>query len=129
VIAVTILGMLITMASGTEPGVLLGAFLVVATIAAALAVRPGAAYMIFPVPAPAYAVAALLAGFVHDHGTDTSRTALVLSGAQWIAAGFVPMTVATAAAVLIAGYRWLRDVEPEGVARSRVPAGRLRPPR
>ncbi|MBO0830939.1 MAG: hypothetical protein J2P28_06865 [Actinobacteria bacterium] len=110
VIAATLLGMLITMASGTSPGLILGVFLVVATITAALAVRPGAVYVIFPVPAPAYAVAAVLAGLVHDHAADTSRTAFALGGAQWIAAGFIPMTVATVCAVLIGGYRWLRDV-------------------
>lgn len=106
--AATLLGMLITVLSGSEPGLILGIFLVASTIVAALAVRPGATYLLFPVPAPAYAVAAMIAGLVHDHAADTSRTALLLNAGQWIAAGFIPMTVATALAVLIAGYRWLR---------------------
>lgn len=124
VVGAALLGMVITALAGSEPGVILGVLLVIATIAAALAVRPGAVYLIFPVPAPAYAVAAVLAGLIHDHATDTSRTALALNAAQWIAAGFIPMTVATALAVLIGGYRWLRTVQPDGVG-----FGRPGPPR
>jgi hypothetical protein len=112
VIGATLVGLLITLLSGTEPGVILGVFVVVGTVAAALAVRPGAVYLIFPVPALAYAVAAVTAGLVHDRGVDTSHTALAISAAQWIAGGFVAMTVATGLAVLIAGYRWLRMARP-----------------
>lgn len=112
VIGATLVGLVITLLSGTEPGVILGVFVVVGTVAAALAVRPGAVYLIFPVPALAYAVAAVIAGLVHDRGVDTSHTALAISAAQWIAGGFVAMTVATGVAVLIAGYRWLRTARP-----------------
>jgi hypothetical protein len=125
VIGATLLGLVITLLSGTEPGVILGVFLVAGTLAAATAVRPGAVYLIFPVPALAYAVAAVIAGFVHDRGVDTSHTALAISAAQWIAGGFVAMTVATALAMLIAGYRWLRGARPaQGTAQ-----GRPEPPR
>jgi hypothetical protein len=109
VIGATLFGMVITVVFGSGPGVILGVFLVVGTVAAAFAVRPGVVYLIFPVPAPAYAVAAVVAGLIHDRGLDTSNTALALSAAQWIANGFVPMIIATVAAVLIAGYRWLRE--------------------
>jgi hypothetical protein len=109
VIAAALVGMVITVLVGSEPGLILGIFLIAGTIVAALAVRPGASYLIFPVPAPTYAVTAIVAGLIHDHAADTSRTALVLNAGQWIAAGFIPMTVATALAVLIAGFRWLRS--------------------
>jgi len=109
VLAATLLGLVITVLSGSDPGVILGVFLIAGTVVAALAVRPRAAYLIFPVPAPAYAVAAVIAGLIHDRAADASRTALALNFGQWIAAGFIPMTVATALAVLIAGYRWLRN--------------------
>jgi hypothetical protein len=125
VIGATLLGLVITLLSGTEPGVILGVFLVVGTVGAALAVRPGAVYLIFPVPALAYAVAAIIAGLVHDRGVDTSHTAMAISAAQWIAGGFLAMTVATGLAVLIAGYRWLR---PARRGRGTVP-GRPEPPR
>jgi len=109
VVAAVLLGLVITVLSGSEPGVILGALLIAGTIVGALAVRPGAAYVIFPVPAPAYAVAAMIAGLIHDRAADISSTALALNAGQWIAAGFIPMIVATALAVLIAGYRWLRS--------------------
>jgi hypothetical protein len=125
VIGATLVGLVITLLSGTEPGVILGVFVVVGTVAAALAVRPGAVYLIFPVPALAYAVAAVIAGLVHDRGVDTSHTALAISAAQWIAGGFVAMTVATGVAVLIAGYRWLWAARP---GRGTAP-GRPEPPR
>jgi hypothetical protein len=115
VIGATLLGLVITLLSGTEPGIILGAFLVAGTVAGALAVRPGAVYLIFPVPALAYVLAAVIAGLVHDRGVDTSRTALALNAAQWIAGGFIAMTVATGLAVVIAAYRWLRA--------ARVPRG------
>jgi hypothetical protein len=125
VIGATLLGLVITLLSGTEPGVILGVFVVAGTVAAALAVRPGAVYLIFPVPALAYAVAAVIAGLVHDRGVDTSHTALAISAAQWIAGGFVAMTVATGLAVLIAGYRWLRKSR----TAARSAPGRPEPPR
>jgi hypothetical protein len=108
-VTAALLGLVITLLAGREPGLILGIFIIVGTIVAALAVRPGATYLIFPVPAPAYAVAAVIAGLIHDHASDSSRTALLLNAGQWIAAGFIPMTVATALAVLVAGYRWLRS--------------------
>lgn len=124
-IGVTLLGLVITLLSGTEPGVILGVFVVVGTAAAALAVRPGAVYLIFPVPALSYAVAAVIAGLVHDRGVDTSHTALAISAAQWIAGGFVAMTVATGLAVVIAVIRWLLTARPwRGTA-----PGRPVPPR
>ena len=125
VIGATVLGLLITVLVGSEPGVILSVFLIVGTVAAALAVRPGAVYLIFPVPAPAYALAAIIAGLVHDRGVDTSNTALTLSAAQWIATGFIPMIIATGLAMLIALYRWLRATRsPAGPA-----VGRPGPPR
>ncbi len=52
------LGALITVLAGTGPGPVLGVSLVAATLAAALAIQPGAVYRIIPVPALAYLVMA-----------------------------------------------------------------------
>jgi hypothetical protein len=112
VLGATLLGLVITLLAGTEPGLILGVFLVVGTVAAATAVRPGAVYLLFPVPAPAYALAALIAGLVHDRGVDTDHTALAINAAQWIAGGFIAMTLATVLAVVVGGYRWLREARP-----------------
>lgn len=99
-------GLLGTLLTGSDPGVLLGIFLVTGTAAGALAVRPGAAHLIIPVPPLAYVVAATLAGLVHDHAADTSHTALAISAAQWIASGFLAMTAATLLASAVAATRW-----------------------
>ena len=99
-------GLLVTVVTGSGPGLILGIFLLAGTAAGALAVHPRAAYLIIPVPALAYLVAAILAGVIHDHAADTSHTALAISAAQWIASGFVAMSAATLLAIAVAVVRW-----------------------
>ena len=107
VIAGTLAGLLGTVLAGSEPGFALGAGLIVGTVAGTAAVRPRSAYVIIPVPALAYVVAATVAGFIHDHAIDTSRTALAVGLTQWIAGGFLIMIAATLLAIAIAAIRWL----------------------
>jgi hypothetical protein len=107
VIAGTLAGLVGTVLAGSEPGLALDAGLIVGTVAGAIAVRPQAAYVIIPVPALAYVVAASVAGFVHDHAIDTSRAALAVGLTQWIAGGFLIMIAATLLAMAIAAIRWL----------------------
>jgi hypothetical protein len=103
------LGAAVTAVSGSEPGVVLGIFLVAGTLAAALAVQPRAAYRIIPVPALAYLAAAAVTGLIHDRATDTSLTTLVISAGQWIASGFLAMTATTLLAIAITAARWRRS--------------------
>jgi hypothetical protein len=107
VIAGTLAGLLGTVLAGREPGFALGAGLIVGTVAGAVAVRPRSTFVIIPVPALAYVVAATVAGFIHDHAIDTSRTALAVGLTQWIAGGFLIMIAATLLAMAIAAIRWL----------------------
>jgi hypothetical protein len=107
VLAAAAVGAAFTVAAHREPGRLLGAFVIAGTLAAGTSVRARSAYAIVPLPALAYAAAATVAGSVHDRAADATRTALALSGAQWIADGFTAMTAATALAILIALARWL----------------------
>ena len=100
------LGALITVLAGTGPGPVLGVSLVAATLAAALAIQPGAVYRIIPVPALAYLVMATVAGLAGDRAAGTSHTALAVSAAQWIASGFLPMTAATLLAIAVTAIRW-----------------------
>jgi hypothetical protein len=100
------LGALITVLAGTGPGPVLGVSLVAATLAAALAIQPGAVYRIIPVPALAYLVMATVAGLAGDRAAGRSHTALAVSAAQWIASGFLPMTAATLLAIAVAAIRW-----------------------
>jgi hypothetical protein len=99
-------GLLVTVVTGSGPGLILGIFLLAGTAAGTLAVHHRAAYLIIPVPALAYLVAAILAGVIHDRAADTSHTALAISAAQWIASGFVAMSAATLLAIAVAVVRW-----------------------
>jgi hypothetical protein len=107
VLAAATLGAAFTVASDRDPGRALGIFVLAGTLAAATSVRARSAYAIIPVPALAYAVAAVVAGSIHDRAVDTTHTALAVSAVQWIADGFIAMTAATALAVLVALARWL----------------------
>jgi hypothetical protein len=101
-------GGFITLLAGSAPGPVLGVFLVIATVAATLAVRPGDAYMIIPVPALAYVVAALTVGLIetYDQPGATSLTSLAVNVLQWIAGGFLAMAIATVVTLAGAAIHW-----------------------
>jgi len=100
-------GTIATMVTRNAPGFLLGLCVVAGTVIAALAVRPRAGRLIFPVPVLSYLVGALVSGYVYDRSTGTSRTALAIGAAQWIADGFFAMALATVLAVVITTIRWI----------------------
>ncbi len=106
IVASAAVGAIVTMVTRSTPGFLLGFFVVAGTVTASLAVRPRAGWMIFPVPVLSYLVAALLSGIVFDRSADSSKTALAIGAAQWIADGFFAMALATALAVVITAARW-----------------------
>ncbi len=62
--------------------------------------------MIFPVPVLCYLVAALLTGVIYNHSADSSKTALAIGAAQWVASGFLAMAMATILAVVLVTVRW-----------------------
>jgi hypothetical protein len=103
----TVLGIIVTLAAGQEPGGLLGFFIIVGTIAAALCIRRGKVYLLFPAPALAFFVAAVVTGKVHDAKLGSSTAGLASGFTQWIAGMFFPAVVATIIVVLIGGGRWL----------------------
>jgi hypothetical protein len=102
VIAAALLGALVTVLSRAEPGATLGICVLAGTAAGATGVRARSAYLIIPVPAPAYLAAATTAGLIHDRAAGISHTALALSAVQWAADGFLAMTAATILAAVIA---------------------------
>ena len=106
IVASAAVGAIVTMVARSAPGFLLGLFVVAGTVAASLAVRPRAGRMIFPVPVLSYLVAALISGVVFDRSADSSKTALAIGAAQWIANGFFAMALATVLAVVIIAARW-----------------------
>jgi hypothetical protein len=95
-----------TVLARTAPGQLLGACVVAGTVVAALAVRPSAGRLIFPVPVLFYLIAALAAGIAHDRSADSSKTALAIGATQWIADGFFAMALATVLAIVLTAVRW-----------------------
>ena len=107
IVASTAVGTIATMVTRSTPGFLLGLFVEAGTVVAALAVRPRAGRMIFPVPVLSYLVGALVSGFVYNRSTGTSKTALAIGAAQWIADGFFAMALATVLAIGITTVRWL----------------------
>jgi hypothetical protein len=106
VIGSAAVGALLTALAGSEPGLVLGVFLVAGTLVSGLAVQPGAVYRIIPVPALSYLGAAALAGMVHDRANGTSGTALAVGATQWIASGFLAMSAATILAIAMTIVRW-----------------------
>jgi hypothetical protein len=121
IIASAAIGAVATVATRTAPGQLLGACVVAGTVVAALAVRPSAGRLIFPVPALFYLIAALAAGIAYDRPADSSKTALAIGATQWIADGFFAMALATVLAIVLIAARWSIWRR-----RSRVAAGRPR---
>jgi hypothetical protein len=108
--AAALLGGALTVASHRDPGRLLGIFIVAGTVAAGTSIRARSAYAIIPAPVLAYTAAAVIAGLIHDRAIDTSRTALTISGVQWVGDGFIAMTAATVLAAVLALARWLLSV-------------------
>jgi hypothetical protein len=106
-LAATLLGFIGTVLTGRQPGFLLGFCVIVGSIAAVLGIRRDAVYLIFPLPALAIFLAAVLAGAIHDRAIDTSTTELGASFLQWTSNVFVSMCAATILVVVIGGARWL----------------------
>jgi hypothetical protein len=107
VLAATLLGILGTVVTGNEPGFLLGFLIFIGSVVATLGVRRSALYVVFPLPALANFIGAVVAGAIHDRGIDTSTTELGASFLQWIANVFFAMCATTIIVVVIAGARWL----------------------
>jgi hypothetical protein len=103
----TLLGVIFTLAAGQEPGGLLGFFIIVGTIAAALGIQRGKVYLLFPAPALAFFVAAIVTGKVHDAKLGSSTAGLGAGFTQWIAGIFFPAALATIVVLLVGGGRWL----------------------
>jgi hypothetical protein len=101
-----LLGAIVSVLVGGQPGLALGILVIAGTVAATIAVEPRTVYRIIPAPALAYLVAACVAGLINDRAIDTSHTAVAISAAQWVANGFVAMTVATGLAIVISAVRW-----------------------
>ena len=104
ILATAALGAAATIATRSQPGLVLGLFVLAGTVVAALTVEPRAGRLIFPVPALAYLVAALVAGGMYNRSAN--NTELAVGVAQWIANGFFVMVLATLLAIALTTVRW-----------------------
>jgi hypothetical protein len=122
-VAGTLLGIIFTLMADQEPGTLLGVFIIVGSIAAALVIRRGKIYLLFPAPALAFFVGAIVAGKVHDAKLGSSTAGLASGGAQWIAGIFFPAVIATILVLLIGGGRWVLGRQLVTTGQSPLPGG------
>ncbi len=104
ILASAALGAAATIMTKAQPGLTLGLFVLAGTVAAALTVEPRAGRLIFPVPALAYLVAALVSGVAYNRSAN--QTELAVGAAQWIANGFFVMVLATLLAIALTTVRW-----------------------
>jgi len=118
----TLIGIVLTVLARSEPGYLLGFFVIIGSLAAALGVRRGAVHLFFPVPALAFFVGAVAAGLVYDRHIALSKAGLAATFPQWVAGIFWPAVVATILVLLVGGGRWLLK-RPLVMGRSPLPAG------
>lgn len=107
VTAGALLGIVVSLVANQEPGNLLGFFVIVGSVAAVLGIQRGKAYLLFPVPALTFFVAAVVVGKVHDAKFGSSAATLAGAFTQWTAGIFFPAVIATILVVLIGGGRWL----------------------
>jgi hypothetical protein len=126
VLSATVIGAVANLIAGGAPGAVLGVLLTVGAAAAAVGVHFRRAYLLIPVPALAYVVAATATGLFHYRGVEISHTALAVSATQWFAGGFLWMAAATIGVIAITSVRWLRRRHEPDAAASR--AGRTSRP-
>jgi hypothetical protein len=125
-IAGALLGVIVTLVAGQEPGGLLGFFIIAGAIAAGLGIRRGKVYLLFPAPALAFFVAAIVTGKVHDAKLGSSTAGLGAGFTQWVAGIFFPAVVATIVVLLIGGGRWVLGRQLV-IGQSPLPVGRPAP--
>jgi hypothetical protein len=99
-----LIGTVASIVTHSQPGSVLGLFVLAGTVAAALTVQPRTGRLLFPVPALSYLIGALATGVAYDRSTD--KTELAVGAAQWIASGFFVMVLATLLAVALTTVRW-----------------------
>jgi hypothetical protein len=103
----TAIGVIGTLVTKSEPGSLLSYLIIIGSIVAALGIRRRSLYLLIPLPALLFFLAAVLTGAVKDRAIDTTKTELGLSFLQWIAAVFFSMCAATIVVLVIGAGRWL----------------------
>jgi uncharacterized protein DUF6542 len=134
IVGSALIGAIATIVTKSQPGSVLGLFVLAGTVAAALTVQPRTGRLIFPVPALSYLIAALVSGVIYDRSAN--KTQIAVGAAQWVASGFFVMVLATLLAIALTTVRWFmwrrdqRDpVAPDWPASGPVAPGNRTAPR
>jgi uncharacterized protein DUF6542 len=116
IVGSALIGAIATIVTKSQPGSVLGLFVLAGTVAAALTVQPQTGRLIFPVPALSYLIAALVSGVIYDRSAN--KTQIAVGAAQWVASGFFVMVLATLLAIALTTVRWFmwRRDQPDPVA-------------
>jgi len=123
IVGSALIGTIATIVTKSQPGSVLGLFVLAGTVAAALTVQPRTGRLIFPVPALSYLIGALVSGVVYDRSAN--KTQIAVGAAQWVASGFFVMVLATLLAIALTTVRWFmwrRDQRDPAPADWSVPA-------
>jgi len=104
IVGSALIGTIATIVTKSQPGAVLGLFVLAGTVAAALTVQPRTGRLIFPVPVLSYLIAALVSGVIYDRSSN--KTQIAVGAAQWVASGFFVMVLATLLAIALTTVRW-----------------------
>jgi hypothetical protein len=104
IVGSAVIGTIATIVTKSQPGSVLGLFVLAGTVAAALTVQPQTGRLIFPVPALSYLIGALVSGVFYDRSSN--KTEIAVGAAQWVANGFFVMVLATLLAIALTTVRW-----------------------
>jgi hypothetical protein len=99
-------GLIGTVVIRHDPGFLIGFFIIVGSVVAAIGARR-AVHRLIPLPALSYFVATFGAGYVHDKANLVTSKELYTSFLSWIGSAFFAVVWATVIIVVIAFTRWL----------------------
>jgi hypothetical protein len=104
--AASLLGMIATIMIGHDPGFLIGFFLIIGALVAALGIRRRP-HRLIPLPAIFYVVAITVSGSVHDSSVLNGGKEWVTNFLTWIGGAFFALVWATVGIAVIAAIRGL----------------------
>lgn len=103
-----LLGLIGTVLIGHDPGFLIGFFLLIGSVAAAIGAQRRV-YQLIPLPALSYFVVTTIAGYMHDRSVLNGAKEWATNFLTWIGSAFLALVWATVLVAVIAIARWVID--------------------
>ncbi|MEV0398449.1 DUF6542 domain-containing protein [Actinoallomurus sp. NPDC050550] len=100
-VAVAAIGALVDGLARGGPGLILDVSVVVGAVLAGMLISSRRVWLVIPMPPLVFAVMAVAAGVIADHGAAGSASRLAGAAAAWVAKGFVAMVAATLLVIVI----------------------------